>query len=474
LSSESDDSPSEPVDPVEPDAPEAVTGFERDVLIDKPGIVGARWWHKSLLAQDAAVRRRAILKGVAVAGGVLGAITLVGYGIVKAVEAIDSDVQLRDSIAMQRLYGWDFGARGEALVFDGVEQTPFVKDDLKKLASILKPTRFTAFHVTTLLESLEAKPDSTPQKQRVDVDSQPAKTAPFKALIDVITPHSTIEMAKAYLAGEALARLSSHLSPMSAVLVDMHGPLAAAFAAGACSVFEPVLLFDNWPHPHGVVASHLVLAALAYYQPRFAKQTPLRSSTDVMPLFLIDHDRTTAYSEDSDRFDNRYFARMPTAAALSKLGVKHLFYVVATPSSLPEPDDLNIVLSSMRPTVDARALAANEFDGPSPKLPSSSAPTGNATSDADAFHYGGSPDTDGSLWVNYPFVTLPFASASSSTPARIASSTTKDYVFTRRAAAQSTPSSDFGKVAVALAGGVVIGAILRRGSMNRSSGGWGG
>ncbi len=57
--------------------------FQKDVGVDKPGIVGARWWHKSLMDEDKQVQRRQVLIGLAVAGGAVAAISAVGVGIVK-------------------------------------------------------------------------------------------------------------------------------------------------------------------------------------------------------------------------------------------------------------------------------------------------------------------------------------------------------------------------------------------------------
>lgn len=448
---------------------EGSPGFQRDVAIDEPGIVGARWWHASLIAEDASLRRRAVLKGLAVVGGV----ALLGYGVAKAAGGSSRSTELRDTLAMQKQYGWDFGARGAPLVFDGTERKPFDRGALQRLASALRPKRFAAFHVSTLLDSLDAAPTDVLTHPRTDDDSGPVSgvAAPaFKRLSEVVVPSETTAMRRAYLVGEAFARLATNRSPKAALLVDLPGAEAAAFAAGACSVFEPVLLFDNWPHPRGVVRSHMTLAALAYYQPRFEKQAAARSASDVMPVFVVDRDRAAAYSEESDRFDNRYFARMASAAALAALGVEHLFYVMPHMTDLPEPDDLNDALSSMSAAlagaIVARPIALSEFSGTEGDAspPDGERPLGSTA----GFYYGGSPASDASLWVNYPWVPEP------SPPPPETYSSLKSYVFTKRASAVARPTGNFGKVAVLLTGGIVVGSLLRRGSMNRASGGWGG
>ncbi|HEV8269081.1 MAG TPA: hypothetical protein VGR00_12640, partial [Thermoanaerobaculia bacterium] len=312
--------------------PEPGSEFQRDVHLEKPGIVGARWWQKSLVEDAGSVRRRDVLKGLAVAGGVLGAIGLGGYALSRLFSQSKEPVSLakRSALEMQKAYGWDFGARGEALVFDGTSETPFVRSELDKLPEVMTPRRNAKYYVGTLVESLFAKPAMelpAPSDGSARLDA-----APFRRLADVIVPIVTPAMEKAYRVGEAFARLSEGHAGVAA-LVDLFGPEAVAFAAGACSRFEPVLLFDNWPHPHGVVPSHLTLAALAYYQPRFTERAISRTAAE--PLFVLDRSRLSAYFEESDRFDNRYYARVPNLKLLARDGIQGLFYVVSSASDLP-------------------------------------------------------------------------------------------------------------------------------------------
>ena len=62
-------------------------------------------------------------------------------------------------------------------------------------------------------------------------------------------------MEVAYRRGKALASLFKGNAAAAMVVVDLAGPEAVAFAAGAASAFDPVFAFDNWPHPRGVVPS---------------------------------------------------------------------------------------------------------------------------------------------------------------------------------------------------------------------------
>jgi hypothetical protein len=435
--------------------------FEQDLKLDKPGIVGARWWHKALVEDESAVRRRDVLKSLAVAGGVAGAIGLAGYTLTRAFNVPKEKVGLgsRRAIDMQRLYGWDFGARGEPLVFNGKTEQPFVRSALLELRQVMTPARFRKYAVGTLVESLFAEPQ---QKLPEPNDSSLALDgADFHPLADVLVPISAPAMERAYRAGEAFARVTAGRSGLAA-LVDMPGPQAAAFAAGAAAVYEPVLLLDNWPHPHGVVPSHLTLSALAYYQPRFAEQSAQRPAS-APPLFVLDRARLTSYSEASDRFDNRYYANPPSLASLSGDGVTALFYVVAGSGDLPEPGDLNRVLAEGTRTltpgrVAVRALAANAFRG-------------DRDTPSSPVWYGGEPATDAGFWDNYPFDPA-YRRAPGQKGVR-SSAAEHDFVVGTTTA---PPPANVGKVAVLVtASGLLLGAALdRRGSMNRFSGGWAG
>jgi hypothetical protein len=264
--------------------------FQQDVAVDKPGIVGARWWHQGLKDEEGKMSRRQALMGIAAAGGVVAAIAGLGVGIAVLNQPEKTALSMQDALPMQKAYGWDFGARGKALVFDGVAEGPFVRTELRNLSMVLLPesANNAKHYVPTLVESLFAQPSATlPDPE----DGYPKPdAAPFRPLADVIVPVVTPEMRQAYAAGEALARLGARQEGV-AVLADLPGHQGVALAAGASTHFEPVLLLDNWPHPHGVVPSHMTLAALAYYQPRFASQKGRGAKP---PLFVLDRMRTIA------------------------------------------------------------------------------------------------------------------------------------------------------------------------------------
>jgi hypothetical protein len=317
--------------------------FKQDVFLNKPGIVGARWWNQGLLDDESRMSRREALVGMAVLGGSAVAV-LAGFGALVAAISGDSEstsLDERTALDMQKRFGWDFGARGSTLVFDGQSHTPFVREDLAKLPGIMAPLPgpFAKHYIPTLVDSILASPFATLPDPQDGLTRPDAGT--FRRLADVLVPIVTPKMQAAYTAGEALARLAAGRAGL-AVLVDLPGPESIAFAAGAVSAFEPILLLDNWPHPYGVVPSHLTLAAMAYYQPRFAWR---HERGHGQPLFVLDRTRVAPYVESSTRFDNRYHARMPSLQNLAKDGAKTFLYVAESPEALKEPDDLNRVLS---------------------------------------------------------------------------------------------------------------------------------
>lgn len=457
------------------DRPDPAPVFEKDVGVDKEGIVGARWWHKALVAEaesraSAEVPRRdlliamgAILGGCCLIRGTMGAVggALEGMGSLVGSSAEATSLATRPALDMQRLYGWDFGARGVPLVFDGVVQGPFVRAQLDQLAAVMAPSPTgpnAKHHVGTLVASLGATPTATlPDPQ----DGLPRPDgAPFKRLSEVLVPIFTPSMAEAYRKGEAVARIAGARAGF-ALLVDLPGPEAVAFAAGAAAKFEPVLLLDNWPHPHGVVPSHRALAALAYYQPRFAATKEARSST-AGPVFVLDRGRLEPYAEQSDRFDNRYHAKMPRLDALATAGVRSLLYVVASPDALPEPADLNesLAAGAALPRFEARAVALSDF--------------AKDLSDPERAIYAAGPTlSDDAFWVDYPFGSR----ASPEAPAP-GSKATKDHRFVARPAPEAAPAapSIMGHVPVIVtASGLILAAALdRQGSRNRFAGGWSG
>lgn len=462
--------------------------FDRAELLDEPGIVGARWWHKSLVAGDA-VNRRAALAGILVATGAIG---LVGMVVVAASASgsgsggSDYRTEPRAALEMQKQFGWSFGATTESLTFDGESHQPFDRAALARIADELRPAVAThaPYYVPTLFQSPAALPRAVPQE---DV----ATVVPLK---DALRPIFTPAMDRAYRRGKALASLFKGSVAFAALVVDLPGAESVAFAAGAASVFDPVFLFDNWPHPRGVVPAHLALAAAAYYQPLFARR---RAGTGARPMFVLDRARLSPYADEATQFDNRHVARLPGTAPLKQLGVSRLLYVAPTSADTTEMNDLNddFVLYAGA-GVDVKILGADIFaPDPAPSAPVSNPGDDDGAAGWPPYFYGGSAASHLWFWTDYPWVKQPPPRPAGRTRAPdgpVAPSLArpgKDYVPRARATPYSTgapvasagPSarprpSGFGTVPVviAVATGVILGArLFRNGSWNRASS-WGG
>jgi hypothetical protein len=466
--------------------------FQRDAQVDKPGIVGARWWHAALADRDAQIARRDAIRNILIVGGVLA-----GFGALLAlcgraasssssssIPSIPDDAQeqRKHSLDMQKAYGWNFGAIGESLVFDGATTAPFDRAALATLPSDLQPSRsdLLPFYVRTLFEASYAAPASIGTLA-------PEEAQGFQTLASVMQPLHTPAMDTAFEKGKSLASVFAALADAggaatdakAAIVVDLVGPEAVAFAAGAADVFDPVFLFDNWPHPRGVVRSHETLAATSYYQPLFAKART--TSLKKPPLFVVDRRRLSPYTDDATQFDNRYVAKLPVpASALERLGVNHVLYVVPLEVDTgKESDDLNEdFVAYQNGSIEIRPIAADAFRKADPQPADPVPPGGQPNNVSDRLlaesnyrYYGASPAAHHSFFAVHPWAKPPRPATMKPAPTLAA-----HYVPQSRATQYSSSSrpSSFGTVPVlvALGTGAILGArYSRSGSWNRSTGG---
>jgi hypothetical protein len=438
--------------------------FTRQEVVDKPGIIGARWWQEGLATQ---VPRRQAMTGLLVLGGALAAMAGIGTCAYVAAKSPSSgsdpgDVsfQPRSSLDMQKEYGWNFGATGETLVFDGKSTQPFDRAAVARLAEDLAPTdtRLAPYFVPTLFQSPTAQPKANPSGET---------TSAFAPLADALVPISTPAMNVAFEQGRALASLFDK-EPRGkdvAVIVDLPGPEAVAFAAGASNVFDPVFLFDNWPHPRGVVPAHLTLAAAAYYQPLFAKAKASRAA-GARPMFVLDRKRLASYTDDASQFDNRHTARLPSAANLAALGTKTVLYVGPNAIDRQELDDVvDDMLAYAAGNLAIKIVPATAFERGT--MTATPAPGGYEG----PFFYGGTKASHPTFWTHW-----------SAPPSGLSTNEVQTYTPKPRATPFSSGTAagtgtrprptGFGTVpvAIALGTGVILGAKMSRsGSWNRTT-----
>lgn len=298
--------------------------LRQDFRVDEPGLVGARWWQDSVI--DPVGRRHTILTLLAV-----------GVGLGVAGLAIDACEPTKTSrlgaLDLQRKYGWAFGAATENLVFNGQSTQPFDRSRLAWMVADMTPrvAAHRPFYVQTLFESPTALPTAVSEGDPTTIPS----------LKDALQPIFTQGMHDIFKWVQANVDTLAGVTG-AALVVDLDGQDAVAFAAAASSRFDPVFLFDNWPHPHGVVPAHLTLAAAAYYQPMFANAATASQADPrpPAPMFVLDRQRLATYTDSASQFDNRWVARMPGVQALRAMGITRLLYV-GPAANARELDDLN-------------------------------------------------------------------------------------------------------------------------------------
>jgi hypothetical protein len=428
--------------------------FVLGVTADSPAIVGATWWNEALRKEDRSQTRRRFL----LTGGIL----VLGAGVVAAVaETVETVVvtkeDKRHSLEMQEKYGWSFGATTEQLSFDTPAPGSFTTDALRTLPDDLRPrsASLLPFFVPTLFQSSLALPTDT-------LPDEPPFT---RKVSDELTPIESATASTAENRGRSLAALLQPVPRSVAVIVDLPGPEAVAFAAGAAGTFAPVFTFDNWPHPRGVVPAHKTLATAAGYQAALVTAAASRAAT-AAPLFVLDRYRLAPHDGSDAHFDNRYLARLPSPDALHQLGYPFVLYICPQSSDVHELDDLNdLFVAYAARGLSVHALGADAI-----------------TRGADGWRYGGSAATENAFFADYPF--WPGA-PKAHVPSGVDGQGPR-YLPTRRQTAFSAPSAgsagsghapaDFALVPVVLAGtGVLLGARMNRfGSWNRTSGGYGG
>lgn len=452
-----------------PPPAQAALPFALVARFDSPAYVGARWWHEGLGREVDGVARRTALLGILALG-----VGIAGVGVVVSKVSRSSGID-SDALDAQKSLGWNLGAESEPLDYQAAALTELCPDDVQRtLATRLKPSlaAYLPHYRATLFQALSATPTAnglidtgkvlrsqmrpvSNGETRLAFDKgralaslfeDEAQARPVSPPAAATTPAPAAPAAPVPLSPAARARLAG-----KAVLVDLPGPLAVAFAAGLASVFDPVFVFDGWPHSKGVVPSHLTLGSTLYYASLFAKLAAERA-TDAPPALVLDRARFSPYDDESDRFDNRYLAAVPTAQALLALGVRQLLYVTAQGDT--EPDDLNDdFVAYKKAGIDLRIVGMADFsaDPSSPRPALALGPRGASGSyeTNPNVYYGGSSRTHYWFWNTYDWGTpRPSTVRPSFLPARPAyAPISRSTPFSRAGSTRTRPTS-FGRVTV--------------------------
>jgi hypothetical protein len=313
------------------------SGFRLLTEANTPTVIGKAWWSQSLQLSRAGDVRRLLIGGAAAFVG----LQMVG-GVCAVLNSSDDgsnpDVrrEKRDALALQRQYGWNFGAVGESgtMPFEGGPKGLIDRASVERLAVALAPKNPTLMplYVPTLFQSVTARPTNQSHEE--------ARNSGFVSLADVLTPMATPAMGQAMSEATLFKALLGDSFANTAVVVDLDGPASVAFAAELSNRFDPVFCFDNWPHPRGVVRAHETLAAAATLLPTFEQNAVVRPQ-NAPPVFVLDRRRLTPYVDEENTFDNRSVARLPGADVLVRLGIKRVFYIAPEGASVVDLDDVN-------------------------------------------------------------------------------------------------------------------------------------
>src|SRR5215510_3142307 len=322
------------------------------------------------------ISRRSVGKGLAW-GAVLA---MAGVTVYKLAGSDDPEVS-QDSLDLQKKEGWNVGSTDKTLNFDGPSATdsrgkPWSGADPNYLISVYQPrdSRWQPFFVPTLIQSLS--------QQTLNSQMRPVFNG---------------QMSETYQRADALRNLISQTPNPGQTLIisELPGPQSIALGAAMADTATLVPVFDNWPHPLGVVRSHETLGAMAYYAGEIdEKRSKLKEPAPA--ILLLDGNRLTAYTDQDTQFDNRYLAKLPPADQLKQRGVQQVIYLVKDESQKEELDDINDDLVEwQKQGINVRMLRLSEFKPV--EEPTQATVAGTTTTTVQRhYYYGGYPW--GSWW----------------------------------------------------------------------------
>lgn len=352
--------------------------IERLSFFCGPDLVGARWWQE---AQTDVVmhRRRAAL---ALLGVVVG-LPLLAHVFGAASDAVGSssgDAEaMANALELQRRDGWGVGRDNPQLDWSGavdldVSGTGAWRTHVQSLATDLAaPQPWQAWSIPTLLQM-----PGLPVNAGLSRQAQPVRTEP--------------QMSQGWQVGRALAAQWAGLPtpPRDMLLVvDLPGPASVAVAAALADILAPVFVLDNCPHPAGVVPAHKTLGALLYFWSRWQEAAAVRPAA-AGPVIVLDANRLLPYTDEPDRFDNRYLARLPSVAQLQVAGIRHVLYLSDHADVLDDVVDTTVAWQQAG--VDVRVVDFTDFRTQTP-LRGLVAYTPEQRA-----WYGGGQDADLSFW----------------------------------------------------------------------------
>ena len=339
------------------------------------------------------ISRRSLGKGLAW-GAVLA---MAGVTVYQLASDDDKEVS-EDSLGLQKKEGWNVGSTDKFLSFEGSSLTDsrgrnLTGYDPNYLISVYQPrdSRWQPFFVPTLIQSLSQK-----------------------SLNGQMRPVFNNQMRETYQRAEALRNLISQTPDPAQTLIisELPGPQSVALGAAMADTAQLVPVFDNWPHPLGVVRSHETLGAMAYYAGEIdEKRSKLKDNAPA--LLLLDSNRLTAYTDQDTQYDNRYLAKLPPADQLKQRGVQQVIYLVKDESQKEDLDDINQDLAEwQKQGINVRMLRMSEFkpvDEPVQSTVAGATTAGTTTAGTTTsavqqhYYYGGAPWASWLFFSNYGY-----------------------------------------------------------------------
>jgi hypothetical protein len=317
------------------------------------------------------ISRRSLGKGLAW-GAVLAMAGITVYQL-----AGDDEPEVdKDSLEIQKKEGWNVGSTDKFLSFEGSSVTDsrgknLTGYDPNYLISVYQPrdSQWQPFFVPTLIQSLSQQ-----------------------SLSGQMRPVFTGQMRETYERAEALRNLISQTpNPAQTLIIsDLPGTQSIALGAAMADTATLVPVFDNWPHPLGVVRSHETLGAMAYYAGEIdEKRSKLKENAPA--ILMLDSNRLNAYTDQDNQFDNRYLAKLPPVDQLKQRGVQQVIYVVKDETQKEELDDINDDLVELQKQgINVRMLRLSEFKPV--EEPTQATVAGTTTNTVQRhYYYGGSP-----------------------------------------------------------------------------------
>lgn len=329
------------------------------------------------------ISRRSVGKGLAW-GAVL---TMAGVTVYQLASDDDPEVS-QDSLELQKKEGWNVGSTNKPLAFDGSSGTDsrgktWSAYDPNYLISIYQPRdpQWQPFFVPTLIQSL----------------SQPSLNSQMR-------PVRTAQMADTYERAEALRNLISQTPNANQTLIisELPGPQSIALGAAMADTARLVPVFDNWPHPLGVVHSHETIGAMVYYANEIDEKRA-KLPENAPALLLLDSNRLAPYTDQDTQFDNRYLAKLPPADQMKQRGIQQVIYLVKDQNQKEELDDINDDLVEwQKQGINVRMLRLSDFK-PYDEPAQTTASGGTSTTVHRHYYYGGSPWTSWWFYNHYGY-----------------------------------------------------------------------